>query len=140
LGGYTVPVVYGSDAPVFTYSIPGVELKVDGPHATVRGYASPSRGSTETCVGRLSIAAGSPPRIGTVDREEIFLLLSGGAHVTLGDEEYDLKEGDALIIPPHVTFGIGNPHDEPLVMMTVLPVGGRGYVPGQNGFIPPWAE
>jgi mannose-6-phosphate isomerase-like protein (cupin superfamily) len=75
-----------------------------------------------------------------VDREEVFVLLSGSAAVTLDGEQHHLNVGDALIVPPNTTFGIGNPYDEPLEMMTVLPVGGRGIVPGQEPFVPPWAE
>jgi mannose-6-phosphate isomerase-like protein (cupin superfamily) len=78
--------------------------------------------------------------MGMVDHEEIFVLLSGSAAVTLDGAQHHLNEGDALIVPPNTTFGIGNPHDEPVEMVVVLPVGGRVRVPGQDPFVPPWAQ
>jgi len=134
-----VPVVHASSAPVFTFSPPdSVDLPV--PHITVRGYAAPSRGSTEICMWRLTLAPGVPPWMGMVDREEVFFVLSGNAVVSLDGTEHKLTAADALIVPPHVTFGIGNPYDEPLEMVAVLPVGGRGYVAGQEPFVPPWTR
>jgi mannose-6-phosphate isomerase-like protein (cupin superfamily) len=134
-----MPVVHASSAPVFTFTPPGgIELSV--PHITVRGYAAPSRGSTETCMWLLTLAPQVRPWPGTVDREEIFFVLSGNAVVSLDGTEHKLSAADVLIVPPHVTFGIGNPHDEPLEMVAVLPVGGRGYVEGQEPFVPPWTR
>lgn len=89
---------------------------------------------------RLTLNPGAPPRPGMVDREEIFFLLSGTADVTLDGAQHELVTGDALIVPPHTQFAIGNPHDVPVEFVTVLPVGGRGYVDGQAPFVPPWAE
>jgi quercetin dioxygenase-like cupin family protein len=134
-----VPVVHASSAPVFTFSPPG-GIDLAGPHITVRGYAAPSRGSAETCMWRLTLAPGVPPWIGKVDREEIFFVLSGSAFVSLDGTAHKLAAEDVLIVPPHVTFGIGNPHDEPLEMVAALPVGGRGYVDGEEPFVPPWTR
>lgn len=138
--GYVVPVINGSIAPVFTYSVPGANSEPEIPHITVRGLASPSRGSKETCVWRMTVAPGAPKRMGTVTREEIFLVLSGRAAVTLDGEQLDLDPGDVLIAPPNTTFGIGNPHDESAEMVVVFPVGGRAVAPGMDPFVPPWAE
>jgi len=135
-----VPVIQSASAPVFTYSMPGVAAVAGTPHLTVRGLAAPSRGSTQTCVWRLTIAASTPPRFGTVDHEEIFHVLSGAADVQLGEDLHHLAEGDTLIVPPDTTFGIGNPHGEPVEFVVVLPVGGRAHVPGEQSFTPPWAQ
>lgn len=134
-----MPVIRAADAPVFEFSLPGATGKV--PHIRVRGYASPSRGSTQTSMWRLTLNPNCPPRPGTVDHEEIFFLLSGCADVVLGGTRYDLKAGDALIIPPDVEFAIGNPYDEPVEFVTILPVGGRGRDTGSDEmFDPPWAQ
>ena len=135
-----MPVIQGSSAPVFTYSLPGGDSLPDIPHLTVRGLAAPSRGSKETCVWRMTVAPGAPPRMGMVSREEIFFVLSGRATVDLDGTEYHLNEGDVLIAPPQTKFGIGNPHDEPVEMMVVFPIGGRAIAPGMDPFVPPWAE
>lgn len=134
-----MPVVHASSAPVFTFTPPGA-VELSTPHITVRGYAAPSRGSTENCMWLLTLAPQVQPWAGTVDREEIFFVRSGNAVVSLDGTEHKLSVADVLIVPPHVNFGIGNPHDEPLEMVAVLPVGGRGYVPGEEPFVPPWTR
>lgn len=135
-----MPVINGSSAPVFTYTLPGADPQTAIPHLTVRGLASPSRGSTETCVWRMTVNPGAPKRMGTVDREEIFVLLSGSAAVTLDGAEHDLKTGDVLIAPADTVFGIGNSYNEPAEFVVVFPVGGRAIAPGMEPFVPPWAE
>jgi quercetin dioxygenase-like cupin family protein len=78
--------------------------------------------------------------MGMVDHEEIFVVLSGGAVVTLDGVRHELNEGDTLIVPPNTTFGISNPHDEVVEFVVVFPVGGRAFAPGVEPFVPPWAE
>ena len=87
---------------------------------------------------RLTLAPQVEPWFGTVDREEIFFVLAGRSVVMLDGVEHKLEHDDVLIIPPHITFGIANPYDEPLEMIATLPVGGRGWVGTDEPFIPPW--
>ncbi len=122
-------VIPGATAPTFTL-----------PHVTALGLAAPSRGAKQTCAWRFTMAPGAPASLHMVDREEIFVLLSGAARVTIDDAEHDLAAGDALVVPPHTSFAVGNPHAEPLEMIAVLPVGGRAIMPGQAPFVPPWAQ
>ena len=79
------------------------------------------------------------PGIGSVDREEIFVVLTGGAVATLGAERIALAAGDTLIVPAHTPFALGNPHLEPCAVIAMLPVGGRAAMPGGAPFVPPWA-
>ncbi|MGV9310238.1 cupin domain-containing protein [Nonomuraea sp. NPDC003727] len=123
-------VVRGADAPTFTV-----------PHVTATGLAAPSRGARETCAWRFTIASGAPEdNVHMVDREEIFVVLSGGVRATVADEAHALTAGDALIVPPHTPFALGNPYGEPAELVAVLPVGGRAIMPGMEPFIPPWAQ
>jgi mannose-6-phosphate isomerase-like protein (cupin superfamily) len=135
-----VPIVHGTTAPVFSYTMPGVDAPAGRPHLVVRGLAAPSRGSTQTCVWRMTVAPQTPPRMGTVDHEEIFVVLTGRAVLHLDDGSHPADTGDALILPPDTWFGISNPHDEAVELMVVLPVGGRAHAPGQEPFVPPWAQ
>lgn len=135
-----MPVIQSANAPVFAYSMPGIETKAGTPHLSVRGLAAPSRGSTQTSMWRLTIAPETPPRFGTVDHEEIFHVLSGDATVKLGGEDHRLDEGDTMIVPPNTEFGISNPYDKPVEFVVVLPVGGMAHVPGEASFTPPWAQ
>jgi quercetin dioxygenase-like cupin family protein len=117
-------------------SSPSFEL----PFLSVTGLAAPSRGAQETCVWRLCLAPGAPPVPHAVDREEIFVVLTGRARAQLGADHFDLAAGDTLIVPPGQTFALGNPHDEAFVAMAVLPVGGQACMPDGAPFVPPWAQ
>jgi uncharacterized RmlC-like cupin family protein len=110
------------------------------PFLSVIGCAAPSRGAQETCVWRLSLAPGAPAVPHAVDREEIFVVLTGRALVQLGAEHFDVAAGDTLIVPPGQTFALANPHEETFVAMAVLPVGGQACMPDGAPFVPPWAQ
>ncbi|HSR99162.1 MAG TPA: cupin domain-containing protein [Kofleriaceae bacterium] len=122
-----MPIVRSSSAPQF--AIPGL---------TVTGLAAPSRGARETCVWRLSLAAQTPGTVHTVDREEIFVVLTGRAVATLAGDTIELAPGDALIVPAQQPFSLANPHPEPFEAIAVLPVGGLAAMPAGDPFAPPW--
>src|SRR5688500_8108328 len=123
-----MPILKSSDAPTFT---------LDG--LTVTGLASPSRGSRETSTWRVVLAPGCAGAQHSVDREEIFVVLSGTARATLGDSELVLTAGDTLIVPPHTPFALANPSAVPCEAIAILPVGGRAILPAREPFVPPWA-
>ena len=75
---------------------------------------------------------------GLVDREEIFVGLSGRARMEVGGEERLLAPGDAVVIPAGQSFSLSNPGAEPFTALAVLPVGGRALLPGGQPFAPPW--
>ncbi len=124
-----MPVVHGATAPVF-----------EGPDVTAVGLAAPGRGAVETCAWRATIRARAAGHEHMVDREEVFVVLAGKGVVTLGGESGDLGAGDALVVPPLTPFKLANPHDEPLELVCVLPVGGQAVVGGGEPFTPPWAR
>jgi quercetin dioxygenase-like cupin family protein len=123
-----MPIIKSSDAPQF--EIPGL---------TVTGLASPSRGATETSTWQLVIAPGAPGALHSCDREEIFVVLSGTARATLGEQQLELSPGDTLIVPAHTPFSLANPGTDPCTAIAMLPVGGRAAMPGGAPFVPPWA-
>lgn len=123
-------VIQGSSAPAFAV-----------PHVTALGLAAPSRGASETCAWRFTFAPGAPTdTTHMVDREEIFVVLSGGVTARLEGTEHLLVAGDALIVPPHTPFALGNPNDEPAELVAVLPVGGQAIMQDMEPFVPPWAR
>ncbi|CAN5853826.1 cupin domain-containing protein [soil metagenome] len=123
-----MPIIKSSESPIF--EIPGL---------TVTGFASPSRGARETSTWRLVIAPGAPGATHSVDREEIFVVLDGTAHATLGDQRLDLTAGDTLIVPANTPFSLSNQGTEPCTAIAMLPVGGRAALPEGAPFVPPWA-
>ena len=117
------------DAPVF--NMPGL---------TVAGFASPSRGAAQVSTWRLELAPGSEGVEHSVDREEIFMALSGNALARLGGEEVELRPGDALIVPPGIAFSLGNPGATAFSAIAVAPVGVRARIAEGASFSPPWTE
>lgn len=124
-----MPLITADQAPRF-----------ENDHASFVGLAAPSRGSTENCAWRLSIKPGvdAPPH--ALDREEIFIALSGSIIVTMGEETCTVAAGDALIVPAYQQFAMANPNTEPFEAIVVLPVGGQGLIPGQPPVTAPWAR
>jgi quercetin dioxygenase-like cupin family protein len=122
-----MPVIRSSAAPQFT--VPGL---------MVTGLAAPSRGAHETCVWRLALAENTPGTVHSVDREEIFVVLSGRAVATIDGDALELAPGDALIVPAQHPFSLANPYGEPFEAIAVLPVGGLAAMPAGTPFAPPW--
>jgi mannose-6-phosphate isomerase-like protein (cupin superfamily) len=127
-----VPVVLAASAPVF--SLP------TAPDTRFTGLASPSRGSRETCVWQLSLGAGTPASPHALDHEEIIVGLRGRAVARIGDHEYSVGAGDAIIVPAGERFSLANPHAEPFQAVAVLPVGARAAMADGQWFTPPWTE
>jgi mannose-6-phosphate isomerase-like protein (cupin superfamily) len=122
-----MPIIKSTSAP--TFKIPGLQ---------VTGLAAPSRGSRETSMWRLAIAPQTAGTLHVIDREEIFVAVTGRAVATLADETYTLDAGDALVVPANVPFALANPFGEPFEAVAALPVGGRASLPGGEAFTPPW--
>jgi quercetin dioxygenase-like cupin family protein len=122
-----MPVIKSSTAP--TFQVPGLN---------VVGLAAPSRGASETCVWRITLPPGTPGTPHFVDREEIFVGLSGEACVDLEGEQTVLASGDALVVPAGRSFSLSNPGAQPFTALAVLPVGGKAVLFGGEPFSPPW--
>jgi len=52
-----------------------------------------------------------------VRSEEIYLFTAGAGRMRLGDEESDVRAGDAVVIPPGTSHKLLNPGAEPLVLL-----------------------
>ena len=124
-----MPHVSGGSAPVF--ELEGI---------SVTGLASPSRGSRETGVWRLHMQPKASPGRHALDREEIFVALSGSAEFQLPGEKLTVKAGDALIVPAHTFFSFEVQGTTPFEAIAVLPVGAKARREQGEPFTPPWAE
>jgi mannose-6-phosphate isomerase-like protein (cupin superfamily) len=108
--------------------------------ARFTSLATPSRGSSETSVWIVDIdpeVAATPHRL---TREEVFVVLSGRARVSLGGEVSVAATGDAIVVPPGLPFALAADGGEPLRALCCLPVGGQGQLADGAPFTPPWAE
>jgi mannose-6-phosphate isomerase-like protein (cupin superfamily) len=108
-------------------------------HAAFTSLATPTCGSQETSLWHVAIAPGTPAAPHQVTREEIFVVLSGVARVTIDGVEADARPGDAIVVPANTTFAIANAGEGPLEALCCMPVGGQARL-DDRVFTPPWAE
>lgn len=101
--------------------------------------ATPTTGSLDTSVWLVEVEPGTPGNPHELTREEIFVVLSGRAAVELGGARQTAVAGDAIVVPPGVTFALAADGDEPLRALCCLPVGGQARLGGGEPFTPPWA-
>jgi mannose-6-phosphate isomerase-like protein (cupin superfamily) len=123
-----MPLIPAAAAP--TFELPGI---------TFTGLASPSRGSTQTCVWTLALDPGMTGAPHHLDQEEVFVAVEGEAVATVDGEELPLRPGDGLVVPARTSFSISNPNASRFVAVAVLPVGGQASWGDGQYFTPPWA-
>lgn len=112
------------------------EYHADGTH--VIGLASPSRGASDTSVWRVTLDPGTASPTHALEREEVFVALSGAATATIAGVEHALATGDALIVPRDTPFSIACAGPDAFEAVCCLPAGAKAVVDGQ-AITPPWA-
>ena len=121
-----MPVITPQQAPTF-----------EPPGATITGLASPSRGATDVAAWRVRFEAGhaSPPH--SLDREEVFVVLSGALTARYADRSERARAGGALIVPAGEEMSL-IAEDEATDAVCAFPVGGTALLAGER-IVPPWA-
>lgn len=117
----------------------------DAPHFardgfTFRPLAVPSRGSSELAVWALDLEPGVSSETHSMDREEVFIVISGTVSATVADREVTAGPGDAVIVPPHATLQIRNASGREPARLTAATSVGMKAVVGGASFTPPWAQ
>jgi quercetin dioxygenase-like cupin family protein len=124
-----MPVVRSSEAVV--HEIHGVRFV---------SYATPLSGSKELCAWRGEIPAGAKGPLHTVNREEIFHLLTGELLITLDGRTERITAGDTVIINPGVPLGIENPAQETATAWVTTSIGLQAELADGSVLTPPWAN
>jgi quercetin dioxygenase-like cupin family protein len=124
-----MPVVRSSEAVV--HEIHGVRFV---------SYATPLSGSKELCAWRGEIPAGAKGPLHTVNREEIFHLLTGELLITLDGRTERITAGDTVIINPGATLGIENPTQETATAWVTTSIGLQAELADGSALTPPWAN
>ncbi|MFH9983439.1 cupin domain-containing protein [Streptomyces sp. NPDC017179] len=110
------------------------------PAGSVFGLAGPSQGSSEVSTWRVELGADSATPVHVIDREQVWMPLSGEFLVEADGRAERAGAGQAVVVPAGVVRrlrAVGGPA-EALVAMVV---GGRAMLPGSAERIPlPWAE
>ncbi|TRV75441.1 cupin domain-containing protein [Streptomyces sp. 130] len=105
--------------------------------AAMFGLAAPSQGSTELCTWRVEMAADNATPVHEIDREQIWMPLSGAFEVTIGDEAETVKAGQAVIVPGGATRRLKALEDTQALVAMVA--GGQAITPDGTKVTPPWA-
>ena len=125
-----MPVVHAPSTP--THALGGTSFT---------SLATPSRGNTtDNSVWRVRLAPGTAPTPHSLTKEEIFVVVQGTAEVTIDGIEESASQGSAIVVPQGVSFGLGNPSDEPLELLCCLPSGGQAVLGDGTLLTPPWAQ
>ena len=124
-----MPVVTAPASP--THEVGGIRFT---------SLATPSRGSLRTSVWTIEVPVGETPTPHRLTDEEIFVVLEGEAAVELDGVGSTALAGDAIVVPPGVSFSLGNSGSATLRLVCCLPVGGQAVVAGGEPFTPPWAR
>ncbi|MEV5547166.1 cupin domain-containing protein [Streptomyces sp. NPDC052309] len=124
-----MPVVRSSEA--VTHEIHGARFV---------SYATPRTGSKELCAWRGEIPAGTRAPAHTVNREEIFHLLTGELLITLDGRTERVTAGDTVIINAGSTLAVENPTDRTATSWVTTSVGLEAEFADGARFAPPWAN
>ncbi|MFJ8182678.1 cupin domain-containing protein [Streptomyces sp. NPDC096105] len=110
------------------------------PAGSMFGLAAPSQGSAEVSTWRVELGADAVTPVHIIDREQVWMPLSGEFEVEVEGRTEQAKAGQAVIIPAGAVRqlkAVGGPA-EALVAMAV---GGKAMMPGSEDKIPlPWGE
>ncbi|ALO06917.1 hypothetical protein AQF52_1321 [Streptomyces venezuelae] len=110
------------------------------PTGSMFGLAAPSQGSAEVSTWRVRIDADSATPGHVIDREQVWMPLSGEFEIEVEGKAGHARAGQAVIVPAGAVRrlkAVGGPA-EALVAMAV---GGKAMLPGSEDKIPlPWAD
>ncbi len=110
------------------------------PAGAMFGLAGPSQGSTEVSTWRVEFGADTATPVHIIDREQVWMPLSGEFEVVVEGKTEQAKSGQAVVVPAGAVRqikAVGGPA-EALVAMVV---GGKAMMPGSEDKIPlSWAE
>jgi quercetin dioxygenase-like cupin family protein len=97
-----------------------VQTREIEPKVYVRIMVDKSRGSQGIALVRGRIAPGGVLPWHTHDVEEALTVLQGTGLSEIGDEKYNLAEGDAVLLPAHVPHQLSSVGKEDLLFVTAF--------------------
>ncbi|MGV9851859.1 cupin domain-containing protein [Streptomyces sp. NPDC003442] len=110
------------------------------PSGAMFGLAGPSQGSAEVSTWRVRLDAEMATPVHIIDREQVWMAVSGEFEVVANGETEQVKAGQAVILPAGAVRrlkAVGSPAEA----FVAMGVGGKAMVPGSEDKIPlPWAD
>ncbi|MFB7850415.1 MULTISPECIES: cupin domain-containing protein [unclassified Streptomyces] len=110
------------------------------PAGSMFGLAAPSQGSTEVSTWRVELGADSATPVHVIDREQVWMPLSGEFEIEAEGGTGCAGAGQAVIVPAGAIRRL-RAAGGPAVALVAMAVGGKAMLPGGEDKIPlPWAE
>ncbi|MCX5414920.1 cupin domain-containing protein [Streptomyces sp. NBC_00059] len=110
------------------------------PAGSMFGLAAPSQGSTEVSTWRVEIGADSATPVHVIDREQVWMPLSGAFEIEVEGRTGQARTGQAVIVPAGAVRRLKAVRG-PAQALVAMAVGGKAMLPGSEDRIPlPWAE
>lgn len=110
------------------------------PGGVMKALAGPSQGSEQVSTWRVDMGPHSSSPEHMVDRDQVWMPVSGGFQVMVEEEHATLSPGQAVVIPAGALRRVST-GDTPGEALVCMVPGGRACVPGREGALPlPWAD
>jgi mannose-6-phosphate isomerase-like protein (cupin superfamily) len=108
--------------------------------ATFTAYANSKTGATELCAWRTRVPAGQPGLPHRISKEEIFIVTTGTARVTIDGEPLDAQPGDVVVAPAGSLISIEVLGDKDSIIWVTTSLGLTARLPDGSEIAPPWAQ
>lgn len=110
------------------------------PAGVMKALAGPSQGSHQLSTWRVEMAPGSASPEHMIDRDQVWMPVSGVFEVMIEGETSELIPGQAVVIPSGSVRQIRTTTSSGEALVCMTP-GGQASVVGKEGKLPlPWAE
>ncbi|MEV4617623.1 cupin domain-containing protein [Asanoa sp. NPDC049573] len=112
--------------------------RFETPAGVMTTLGSPTLGGATRPIWRVEMLAGSAGPVHTIDAEQIWTVLSGGAEVRVDGAEVRIGTGDTLVLAPDVERQLTADAETGLTAIVTSPAGSTATAAG-NRVQPPWA-
>lgn len=123
-----MPIEHAADHPVF---------ELGG--TTVTSFAAPSRGAHEVTLYRVDLPPGQGLPAHHHDHLDVFTVVAGETTFLLGEESFELTEGDSVVVPIGVRHVLEAGPVGASIIVTMLP-GNKMFRDDGSEFVPPWVQ
>ncbi|MFF0725108.1 cupin domain-containing protein [Streptomyces sp. NPDC004134] len=120
---------------------PATDRTVTTPNASMESLATPSQGSTALSTWRVRMDAGQAGPVHAIDREQVWMVVSGSLTVTCDGRTETASPGQAVLLPSGVLRRLGAAEGAGAVEALVAMEAGGSAVTEDGARHPlPWAE
>lgn len=120
---------------------PTPDRTVTTPNAAMESLATPSLGSTALSTWRVRLEAGRSGPVHAIDREQVWMVISGSLTVTCDGRTETAAAGQAVLLPPDVLRRLGAAEGAGDVeALVAMEAGGSAVTEDGERHPLPWAE